>query len=145
MEGMLTSFLNAAKTLHECKYNVKEFGKILKEDDLMKGNLKALSYDLSVYAIITALVATIDWPEFKKDAPLLANLAKTTSRAVDDLYFVNNVKMVMDPESFIPSVSYAFDTMSTLSGVLIDPVRTTQKLMNQTGMLRPISYILDEE
>ena len=145
MEGMLTSFLNAAKTLHECKYNVKEFGKILKEDDLMKGNLKALSYDLSVYAIVTALVASIDWPEFKKDAPLLANLAKTTSRAVDDLYFVNNVKMVMDPESFIPSVSYAFDTMDTLSGVLIDPVRTVQKLMNQTGMLRPISYVLDEE
>ena len=94
---------------------------------------------------ITALVASIDWPEFKKDAPLLANLAKTTSRAVDDLYFVNNVKMVMDPESFIPSISYAFDTMNTLSGVLIDPVRTTQKLMNQTGMLRPISYVLDEE
>ena len=53
--------------------------------------------------------------------------------------------MVMDPESFIPSVSYAFDTMDTLSGVLIDPVRTVQKLMNQTGMLRPISYVLDEE
>ena len=145
MEGMLTSFLTAAKTLHECKYNVKEFGKILNEDNLMKGNLKALAYDLGIFAIVTALVASIDWPELKESSPLLANVLKTTTRATDDLFFVNNIKMIVDPDSFIPSVSYVFDTMNTLSGVLIDPVRTTQKLMNQTGMLRPVSYILDEE
>ena len=145
MEGMFTSFLTAAKTLHECKYNVKEFGKILNEDNLMKGNLKALAYDLGIFAIVTALVASIDWPELKESSPLLANVLKTTTRATDDLFFVNNIKMIVDPDSFIPSVSYVFDTMNTLSGVLIDPVRTTQKLMNQTGMLRPVSYILDEE
>ena len=145
MEGMLTSLVTAVKTLHGCKYNVKEFGTILKGDDLMKGNLIALSADLSVYAIVTALIGSVDWPEFQEDQPALAKFSRTVARAADDLYVVNNLKMVIDPQSLIPSVSYAFDTMDTLSNMWLNPVGSSKKLMNQVGFARPFSYILDEE
>jgi len=145
MEGMLVSIITAAKTLHACKYDVKEFGKILKEDSLMKGNLTALSADLAVYSIIAALVASIDWPEFQEDQPLLAKFSRTVSKAADDLYVINNLKMIVDPQSFIPSVSYAFDTIDNLSMLLTNPVGGSKKIMNQTGFARPFSFVLDEE
>ncbi len=144
MEGYLVSFKRLLQNVYKSKGNIKEVMQLLNQDDLMKGNLKKVSGDIAVFSIITALVASIDWPEFKEDSPYLSRFTYTVGKASDDLFIGNNIAAAINPQSLFPSVSYLWKSASVIPIFFSSPSQGARQLMNQTGAFRILSPIIPE-
>lgn len=142
MEGVLVSWGRLLNNIYTSKGNVSEAMKLLKEDKLMKGNITKSVADVAVFSIIAALCSSIDWPEFKEESPYLGRFAWTVSKAGDDLFVVNNLKAVVSPQSMVPSFSYLIKAADTVPTFFNNPNAGARAVMNQSGMLRPFSYII---
>lgn len=144
MEGMLVSLGRFFKTCYQSKMNVSEIKEIVGGDKLMVGNMKALSTNLVIWSVLAALVGSIDWPEFKKESPLLGRISWTISKAGDDLFIGNNINMIVNPKSFIPSASFVIQAGDNVFKVINGSEAGQRAMMNSFGITRPFSYITEE-
>lgn len=137
MEGMLISFGRFFSNIYQSK-SLGEAIKLLKEDDLMKGNLASLCGNTAVFAILSLLLATVDWPELKKDKPFLSRVLWTVSQADADMFIGNNLAQIIDPQSMIPSMSYLYKTSGDVAKLMIGQ-KHLSSVMTDFGITRPFS------
>ena len=137
MEGMLISFGRFFKNIYETK-SLGEAIKLLKEDDLMKGNLASLCGSAAIFGILSLLIGSIDWPEYKKDSPFLSSVMWTVSQAGNDMFIGNNLSQIINPQSMIPSASYLYKSAGDI-GSMVFGSKQLSTVMRDFGITRPLA------
>lgn len=145
MEGVATSLWRALKICHQAKFNMKEVHDIIKNDQLIPGNLKKLISDLLIVFLMSIAISSIEWNNFQKEKPVSAYFAKTLMRFSSDLNPLANVEAMINPQSFIPSISIAYDLSEAVGEMVFGENHRMKGLFQKSGALRPYAGIIDTE
>lgn len=143
MEGMFQSIYRAMKILYQSKYDLRETINIIKQDQVIPGNLRNLLGDSLILLLMGLFTSSIDWKEFRKDSPIAANISKTISKCVEDLNPLFNIQNIANPQSFIPSLSYMFDMGESINYAMFTDDHKLGKSFYLVGALRPFAYTVD--
>lgn len=145
MEGIATSLGRALKICYQSKFNLKEIHDIIKQDKLIPGNLKKLIGDLLIVFLMSIVFAKIPWNEFKKEKPVSAYFCKTIVKFANDLNPAANVEAMINPQSFIPSISIMYDLGKAVSEMTFGENHKKADLFYMSGALRPYAGIIDKK
>lgn len=137
MEGVWNSFVRVGKELVSGK--MTDAWNLMKTDSTIKSNLAMTAMDLGFFLMVAMSVwGIIEWAELEKDDKLAMAFMNTIKRSSEDLYIINNLEALTNPESMFPAVSYTWDTMADLFDVMTGDKDMRRFVARSTAFTRTI-------
>lgn len=113
MEGILQSMIRSFKMLGDTDLSLMDRLRNVREDEVIKGNLKMVQSDLSIYILLGMLInGLIPWDEMKEDNKALTAILQTGFYATNDLFIYNTVEGILDPDGMFPTISAGFGVIN---------------------------------
>jgi len=141
-EGIYYSIKSIMKEGWDTRMDFEKMKAYLDENPVALANLKMMSHDLAIMAMLMILLGLIDFDELKGDSPYTAAVARTLLMSGSDLNPATNANAVLNPKSMFPAFGGITQMGGDLLNVISGDMSTSAMLTRDIGALRQFKHMI---